>query len=228
MAWKQTITDLSTRVIQWRNAPLAAKEIAWRALGFVTRCRNSNPLSYALRPLFSHKHLHLGIGLAMIAGLASLSLVSPLSSLAVDNTGGGPTPVSVLSEGAVNPTTTESVKVPTKYIYISQGFWTFHPGIDMASRIGEPVNPVMNGTVTLVLHDTWDYGNHIVVKHANNFSSLYAHLSKINVTVGQQVTTNTIIGEVGSTGRSTGPHLHLEIHDELDRPFNPAPFLGIK
>lgn len=209
--------------------PLAAKEIAWRALGFATRCRNSNPLSYALRPLFSHKHLHLGIGILMIAGLTTVALVSPFTSFATtDNTGGGPVTVSVLTEGDPTLTTRESVKVPTNYVYISQGFWALHPGIDMASHIGEPVNPVMDGTVTQVLHDTWDYGNHIIIKHANNFSSLYAHLSKINVAVGQKVTTNTIIGEVGSTGRSTGPHLHLEIHDELDRPFNPAPFLGIK
>lgn len=228
MAWKQTITDISTRVIQRHSMPLAAKELAWRALGFVTRCRNSNPVSYALRPLFSHKHLHLGIGLAMIVSLASLSLLSPLNSLAVDNTGGGPVAVNVLPAGDVNPTTHESVRVPTKYVYISQGFWAWHPGIDMASHIGEPVNPVMDGVITQVLHDTWDYGNHIIITHANKYTSLYAHLSKIYVTVGQPVTTATIIGAVGSTGRSTGPHLHLEIHDELNRPFNPAPFLGIK
>jgi murein DD-endopeptidase MepM/ murein hydrolase activator NlpD len=228
MSWKQAITDISTRVLQKRHMPLAAKEVAWRALAFAVRCRKSNPLSFALRPIFSHKHLHVGVGLAMIIGLTSISLISPFASQANNNTGGGPVSLSVLPEGEVNPTTRESVKVPTKYTYISQGFWPFHPGVDFASKIGEPVNPVMDGVVSQVLYDKWDYGTHIVIAHANKYSSLYAHLSKIDVKVGQVVTTSTTIGEVGSTGRSTGPHLHFEIHDELDRPINPTTFLGVK
>lgn len=228
MSWKQAITDISTRVLQKRYMPLAAKEVAWRALAFAVRCRKSNPLSFALRPIFNHKHLHVGVGLAIIIGLTSISLVSPFASQANDNTGGGPVSLSVLPEGEVNPTTRESVRVPTKYTYISQGFWALHPGIDFAGKVGEPVNSVMDGIVSQILYDKWDFGTHIVITHANKYSSLYAHLSKINVSVGQAVTTKTVIGEIGSTGRSTGPHLHLEIYDELSRPTNPATFLGIK
>jgi murein DD-endopeptidase MepM/ murein hydrolase activator NlpD len=67
----------------------------------------------------------------------------------------------------------------------------------------------------------------IVVSHGPEFESLYAHLSKINVFVGQEVNTGTIIGLSGSTGRSTGPHLHLEIHQD-GKLINPALILGVK
>ena len=55
------------------------------------------------------------------------------------------------------------------------------------------------------------YGNHIIVDHENGYHTLYAHLSQINVAVGQKVGRGATIGLIGSTGRSTGPHLHFEI-----------------
>jgi len=228
MSWKYAIHNVSARVIEKRRMPLVIKEVAWRALDFTNKCRRSNPLSFALRPIFGHKHLHIAIGVIIAMTITGTALFSPVDSLAQESTGGGPIALSVLSEGEINPTTTESIKIPLKYNYISQRFWALHPGIDFATHTGEPVNPVMNGKVILVAHDTWDYGKHVIVAHANKYTSLYAHLSKIYVQEGQTVDTKTIIGEAGSTGRSTGPHLHLEIHDELDRPFNPATFLGIK
>lgn len=85
-----------------------------------------------------------------------------------------------------------------------------HGGTDYALASGAPVMAVKMGTVTKA-GMVKGYGNHIIVKHADGVESLYAHLSKINVTVGQQVQAGNIIGKVGSTGRSTGPHLHFEI-----------------
>ncbi len=227
MHWQQHISMVSARLIKRRSVPVAVKELAWAALAFASRCRHSNPLSFALRPIFYHKRLHLGVGLVIIVLVGGLSLISPFPGLATENTG-GPVELNILPVATPSLTTRESVKVPVKYNYISQGYRAWHPGVDLAAHLGEPVTAAMDGQVSQVLRDRWDYGNHVIVSHPNKYTSLYAHLSKIDVTVGQAVTTDTVIGAVGSTGRSSGPHLHLEIHDETDRPFNPATFLGIK
>jgi murein DD-endopeptidase MepM/ murein hydrolase activator NlpD len=85
----------------------------------------------------------------------------------------------------------------------------------------------MKGIVTKTEYNWFGYGNMIVVSHGPDFESLYAHLSKIDVKVGEQVTTDSIIGLSGSTGHSTGPHLHLEIHQD-GKAIDPAPVLGLK
>lgn len=84
-----------------------------------------------------------------------------------------------------------------------------HAGIDMRGDKGDPVRVTANGTVTIA---GWSggYGNMIEVDHGNGFATRYGHLSKIDVKVGQSVKIGQTIGEIGSTGRSTGPHLHYE------------------
>jgi murein DD-endopeptidase MepM/ murein hydrolase activator NlpD len=84
-----------------------------------------------------------------------------------------------------------------------------HSGIDMRGDKGDPVRVTANGTVTIA---GWSggYGNMIEVDHGNGFATRYGHLSKIDVKVGQSVKIGQTIGEIGSTGRSTGPHLHYE------------------
>jgi murein DD-endopeptidase MepM/ murein hydrolase activator NlpD len=84
-----------------------------------------------------------------------------------------------------------------------------HLGIDYASPTGTPVRTVADGTVGFA---GWQngYGNVVVVEHSQNKSTLYAHLSRINVRKGQRVDQGTTVGLVGSTGASTGAHLHFE------------------
>lgn len=86
----------------------------------------------------------------------------------------------------------------------------FHEGMDFAAPIGTPVYATGNGTVSFA---GWQrgYGNLIVIDHGYNYASRYAHLSKIGVRVGQKVERGEMIGEVGNTGKSTGPHLHYEV-----------------
>lgn len=86
----------------------------------------------------------------------------------------------------------------------------FHRGSDFAAAQGTQVFPVCSGVVK-VCAESKSYGRYIVVYHGEEVYSLYAHLSEISVFMGMFVTEKTPIGEVGSTGRSTGPHLHLEI-----------------
>jgi murein DD-endopeptidase MepM/ murein hydrolase activator NlpD len=84
-----------------------------------------------------------------------------------------------------------------------------HTGIDMRGDTGDPVRVTANGTVTVA---GWNggYGNMVEVDHGNGFSTRYGHMSKIEVKVGQRVRIGETIGRIGSTGRSTGPHLHYE------------------
>ena len=87
----------------------------------------------------------------------------------------------------------------------------FHAGMDFSANVGTPVYATGNGTVQKA---GWEglYGNWIVINHGFGYVTRYAHLSKIDVKVGQKVVRGETIGKVGSTGKSTGPHLHYEVH----------------
>ncbi|MEK7617225.1 MAG: M23 family metallopeptidase [Patescibacteria group bacterium] len=95
--------------------------------------------------------------------------------------------------------------------YLSNRFSWWHPAVDVATNLGTEVHPITSGSVVEVNVGRWGYGNHIVISHPNGFGSLYGHLGKILVQKGQGVTTDTVLGEVGMTGFSSGPHTHLEI-----------------
>lgn len=99
----------------------------------------------------------------------------------------------------------------------------FHPGIDFKGDTGDEVYATGSG---IVERCDWygGYGNAIVIRHENNISVIYGHLSKVNVIQGQQVKAGDLIGYIGSTGRSTGPHLHYEIRVS-NEDINPKPFL---
>ena len=87
---------------------------------------------------------------------------------------------------------------------------TFHNGVDMACPTGTPIYAAMNGTVIAAGYNA-TYGNYVTLSHHSGYQTLYAHMSKILVSNGQQVSTSTRIGLVGSTGQSTGPHLHFTV-----------------
>jgi hypothetical protein len=99
----------------------------------------------------------------------------------------------------------------------------FHTGQDFARPLGSPVTAVSRGVVVFT---GWSggYGNLIRVRHANGVESWYAHLAAVHVAVGERVAAGDRLGEVGSTGNSTGPHLHLEIRVD-DQPTDPVPWL---
>jgi murein DD-endopeptidase MepM/ murein hydrolase activator NlpD len=102
---------------------------------------------------------------------------------------------------------------PTTFQMITTYFAWWHPGIDMANRAAPGVAAADGGTVTVAgWPDNYGYGNRVVIDHGNGYSTLYAHLSNIYVSVGQKVSRGQSIGKMGSTGRSTGTHLHFEIH----------------
>jgi murein DD-endopeptidase MepM/ murein hydrolase activator NlpD len=96
-----------------------------------------------------------------------------------------------------------------------------HAGVDLAARAGSPVVATADGTVSTA---AWagGYGLLVAVEHGRGRQTRYAHLSRLNVAAGQRVRQGDVIGFVGSTGRSTGPHLHYETRVN-GRPINPRP-----
>lgn len=97
---------------------------------------------------------------------------------------------------------------PTQGV-ITQYFWQYHPGIDIANATGTPEVAADGGKV--VWAGWGDYGIYVELDHGNGFSTIYAHMSKVLVTVGQTVVKGQLLGLMGETGRATGPHLHFEI-----------------
>lgn len=103
-----------------------------------------------------------------------------------------------------------------------------HTGIDIANpygKVGDPITPFMDGEVTYAGQIWWGFGKHIIIDHGDNVSSLYGHLDKIFVVKGQKVKTGQIIAHEGTTGWSTGPHVHFEVR-VYGIPVNPRTFLG--
>jgi len=87
----------------------------------------------------------------------------------------------------------------------------FHTGLDYPANLGTPVLSATAGTVVFAGLDATGYGLLVTIDHGDGLQTMYAHLSKIRVRVGQSVATGAMIGRVGSTGRSFGPHLHFEV-----------------
>ena len=87
----------------------------------------------------------------------------------------------------------------------------FHAGIDFTSPEGTPIQATGNGTIMSVRRSASGYGHHVKIDHGYGYITLYAHMSKIDVKLGEKVTRGQKIGEVGSTGTSTAPHLHYEV-----------------
>lgn len=102
----------------------------------------------------------------------------------------------------------------------------YHKGIDFAGRTGNKIRVMAKGKVTKSEYST-SYGNLVVIDHGNGFVTKYAHMNKAYVQKGQYVENGDAIGEVGSTGRSTGPHLHYEILYQ-GKDVDPMPFVKAK
>jgi murein DD-endopeptidase MepM/ murein hydrolase activator NlpD len=104
---------------------------------------------------------------------------------------------------------------PARGVFTSGYGWRWgrmHKGIDIANSVGTPIVAVQNGRVTFAGWNDGGYGYLVEITHPDGSLSLYAHQSRILVQVGEEVVQGQQIGQMGSTGRSTGPHLHFEIH----------------
>lgn len=106
------------------------------------------------------------------------------------------------------------------------GYWSSgrHTGLDFAAPRGTRVDAVADGKVVFAGH-AGAYGKAVIVKHKSGKRSLYAHLARIKTKKGKQVRSGQKIGKVGSTGNTTGPHLHFEIRSKHGKKLNPRPHL---
>lgn len=137
------------------------------------------------------------------------------------NIGGNLTLALDMPKATIDATTKASVQLPIEFNYESRGFSWYHPGVDLVAPTGTDVRPIMVGVVETVSYDRFGYGNHVIIKHEGGYESLYGHLSEPEVQPGQNVSLDTEIGKSGSTGFSTGPHLHLEVYKD-SVPIDPA------
>ncbi|MEY2817426.1 MAG: hypothetical protein RL275_889 [Chloroflexota bacterium] len=130
-----------------------------------------------------------------------------------------PASARVLGAGACDPVSGGAVGYgsfiyPANKHYLSGFDWspqTNHNGLDFAGNTGEAVYASDAGVIVYAGWNDYGYGNMVMVDHGNGFQSLYAHLSALNVGCGQSVGQGEVIGAIGSTGRSSGSHLHFEI-----------------
>lgn len=101
----------------------------------------------------------------------------------------------------------------------------FHPGVDVKGPVGDPIHATADGIVNRC--DWYNgYGNAVVIDHNSGYQTLFGHLTKVNVVQGQFVKAGDVIGFLGSTGRSTGPHVHYEVRQNGDD-ISPEPFLKL-
>jgi murein DD-endopeptidase MepM/ murein hydrolase activator NlpD len=115
-------------------------------------------------------------------------------------------------EGYAGSTGTQTFVWPaTRHVLSGYDYSAIHQGLDVAAALGAPIFASDNGVVVFAGWSDWGYGNMVVVDHNNGWQSLYGHLSNVGVSCGQSVGQGALIGAAGSTGRSSGPHLHFEI-----------------
>lgn len=199
-----------------RRKPLVAQDPLIPSTKHLKRYRAGNMFSRFFRYIFERNTFKKLLG-ANIALMIAASTALP--TVALESGSNVPTDPIVSAE-VTKLSTEKSAQYPVKYVSITQGYRLFHPGIDFDGEKGDPVYPIKPGRVEAVQSSKYAYGNAVLLDHGNQITSLYAHLSVIAVKEGQEVALDTEIGQVGSSGRSTGTHLHLEVRDH-GRPFNP-------
>ncbi|MBI2010149.1 MAG: M23 family metallopeptidase [Candidatus Chisholmbacteria bacterium] len=177
---------------------------------FVPKTRTSHPLSKMLWPALQHKRWRTLLG----ANLAGMMIVATSVSAAPNVLETYPeAEVPVVTEQVVL-TTEQRFVAPVETIGVSQGFSRFHRGVDMRSAYGSEVKAIASGRVVETVYSRFGYGHYVLVEHEGGFASLYAHLNQIFVKPGGEVAQGTALGTVGTTGWSTGSHLHMEIYEK--------------
>ena len=122
------------------------------------------------------------------------------------------TPKGGSSSSSIISSVTGYFKHPVAGSRKTRGVKPGHKGVDMAAPTGTPIHPAASGTVLIARNGyNGGFGNYVVIQHSNGTKTLYAHMSKLGTTAGATVSQGDIIGYVGSTGHSTGPHLHFEV-----------------
>lgn len=174
----------------------------------VARVRAGSRISRAARLVANKSRIQKLLGAQLMGIALAANVIVPTNSVLAN----AQAPALTTLPAAETPILTTVVRrypVEGKLI-VTQGYHIFHPAIDIDGVTGDPIYPFMNGKVESAGREFF-LGNAVRVEHAEGYRSVYAHLNKIEVKPGQEVTTKTELGEMGNTGRSTGDHLHLEV-----------------
>ncbi len=188
-----------------------------KTLNFKTRI--SHPVSKLLRPWFEKHWIKsaLGGGFAVTTLATSLMVVPMEASQALADYH-----VEILDQ-SIETKKSMAVVLPEN-TGVSQGYHGSHPGIDITAKLGAKIYPLKSGVVIKIENAKWNYGRAVWVDHGNGSVTLYAHMGKIYVEEGESVNIDKPLGEVGLTGRTTGPHLHFEIRRDNSL-LNPMPYI---
>jgi murein DD-endopeptidase MepM/ murein hydrolase activator NlpD len=170
---------------------------------WLPKTRTSNPISKLVRPIFEAKKIKAVFGgLFTFGGLVMASAVYlPVDSYSMDS----------ISPDQVTIETIITAQPLPNMTGVSQGFGFLHPAVDLTAPEGSPIYPLKRGRVIEVGTLKYGYGRYVILEHDNGLTSLYAHMGKVTVNEGDEVEEKTTLGEVGMTGHTTGPHLHLEV-----------------
>lgn len=169
-----------------------------------------HPLSRLFRPIFEAKKSRSAFG--GVLSVASIIVAVGVYPMIYRSSVSALEPVAPAITLETTPSAGPTRALPAMRT-ISQVYWSSHPGVDITAPLGSDIYPVQAGKVIEVSISKFDYGRSVVVDHGNGVTSRYAHMGKIMVDEGQEVTEKTVLGEVGLTGHTTGPHLHLEIRN---------------
>jgi murein DD-endopeptidase MepM/ murein hydrolase activator NlpD len=214
--------ELHYRLVK-RRKPLVNEPIIPSVKAVKRKYRSGTLIGRFVRYISGHKSAK-RIFAANLSAVVIAGTLLPIGQSSVQAADFNAEPSDAVIQAQNTLVTEKSIQYPLENIKVNQGFSFSHPGVDLGAEIGTPVEPVKAGVVTEAGYETDGYGNTIVIDHGNGLDSRYAHLSEIEVRVGERVTTNMEIGKVGITGHSTGPHLHLEIRQN-GFPLNPLTVL---
>lgn len=216
----QQLSSWIVRILQYTGLPLyyVIQGIIWLTWWTWKESTRAYRFRYrrtirAFRSLFEHRWTRFSIGIALVLVCLGLSSLGT-DQVQADFTFVDPDQKIVLSDESLALTTGASVRAPVEHVFLTQGYHPGHFALDLVGDQGDPIYPIMAGKVVATIRDRVAYGNHIVIEHGAGLESLYAHLSRIDVEVGDKVTIDDQIGEMGRTGNATGDHLHLEVIDQ--------------
>ena len=194
--------------------------------------RSGNLVSRILREVFEKRSIRTFVGAQLLAGMILFGPMAGLNTshpkeLAYPGIGMTDVVLEVSSEPQIETTSILMQNPTAGFKGISKGFQRGHAALDFRAYLGSDVFPITSGVVEKIVHSVSGYGRRVIIKHDNGFESLYAHMGLITVEEGEIVTKKTKLGEVGMTGWTTGPHIHLEIYKD-GVPVNPAYYIDLK
>lgn len=207
-----------------RRKPLVSEPFVPTAKVIKRKYRSGTLLGKIVRYMSEHKYTKkffaANLGALVIVGSLLPGSQNSVQAAPVDP---GTTKTVIQTQNTL--VTERSIQYPLVIVKVNQGYNLFHPGVDLGGEIGDSIEPVKAGIVIEADYSNYGYGNTVLIDHGKGLTSRYAHLNRIEVKVGEEVTTNKEIGTMGVTGRSTGPHLHLEVRQN-SIPLNPMSVLS--